>query len=293
MKVLEFMSFNVDWFLTTQGMLITGGVVLLLIALIILLTSGKKNKEDDESVEQAEFNPMGTMQNQPMPGMVQPELGQQMPYSNANMDMPLGANVNVGSTEQVNVNNEPQEPAVINFDAPAAPVEPLQTNVNPINQVESVAEVPASPVLEINVPAAEPVVPEIPVVPPMSMEENAFNINQTAPIVEQPAAQQQPSVSIYGGVNPTQDIYKPVEQPKPIIYGGADPLENTAPIPKVDLPQQPPMPTPEARVVETPQPVDVMPQTAVTNNMSTPTIPEVPIAPAIQPKEDEVEELVF
>jgi len=48
MKILEFMSFNVEWFLTTQGMLITGGVLLLLIALIILLTSGKKDKEDED-----------------------------------------------------------------------------------------------------------------------------------------------------------------------------------------------------------------------------------------------------
>ena len=39
MNITEFMSFDLEWFTTLPGLLITGGVIVLLIALIIFIIS--------------------------------------------------------------------------------------------------------------------------------------------------------------------------------------------------------------------------------------------------------------
>ena len=54
MNITEFMSFDLEWFTTVPGILITGGVVVLLIALILFIASNKndKNKQQELLVHQ-------------------------------------------------------------------------------------------------------------------------------------------------------------------------------------------------------------------------------------------------
>ena len=49
-NVTNFMSFDIAWFTTVPGMLITGGVIVLLIALIVFIASNKKGKKSSPEV---------------------------------------------------------------------------------------------------------------------------------------------------------------------------------------------------------------------------------------------------
>ena len=193
--------------------------------------------------------------------------------------------------------------------------------VNPEPTLEQQPVVP--PVLEINPVPAQPEViaqdmptfePVAPVAEPTPVVSNVSEINIPDPIaiananievepiiqpaVEQPvepvqSIPQQTPVSIYGGVNPTQDIYKPAESVKPVIYGGADPLENTGAIPKVDIAPVIEQPAPEVKVVEPISQAPLFSETAVVNNEPATVISETPQVETIQSSDDEVEELLF
>ena len=41
-------GFDLSWFTTIPGLLITGGIVLLIIALIIFIVTGRKNKKEEK-----------------------------------------------------------------------------------------------------------------------------------------------------------------------------------------------------------------------------------------------------
>lgn len=315
MKILDFMSFNVEWFLTTQGMLITGGVLLLLIALIILLTSGKKEDDADPTNDIASglaVNDLGVNATIPSP-IEQPQVA-----------IPTVPTLDpIAPVESI---NEPEVSQSVNLGMGLADVAPMsqpvtESSVGIVEPTQTIEQQPVVPqVLEINsipvqsqvpaqdIPTIEPVaavVEPAPVVTSISefnipdpiAVANA-NVNTTSsisPSIEQPVVQevqQQPTVSIYGGVNPTQDIYKPVETVKPIIYGGADPLENTGAIPKVEV-DSIEQSVPEVKVVEPVIQTPSISETAVVNNEQTATIPVVPQVETSQSSDDEIEELVF
>lgn len=220
MKILEFMSFSPSWFLSLPGILITSGVVLLLVALIILLSSNKKDDLDTSDIGK-------NIQEQP-------EQFQQV------------------NTEQVAVPSAPVQPEVVQTPSvvvpesmPAAPVQQPEPVVQPVQPVVETPVAQPTPQIEIfepgqSVPTMQPL-PNVNEVPPVQ------TTPAVAPVVDIPKpVEAHPAVSIYGGINPMTDVVKNnVEPTKPVIYGGADPLENTAPIPKVEIPQQP-----EVKVVE-------------------------------------------
>lgn len=220
MKILEFMSFSPSWFLSLPGILITSGVVLLLVALIILLSSNKKDDLDTSDIGK-------NIQEQP-------EQFQQV------------------NTEQVAVPSAPVQPEVVQTPSvvvpesmPAAPVQQPEPVVQPVQPVVETPVAQPTPQIEIfepgqSVPTMQPL-PNVSEVPPVQATP------AVAPVVDVPKpVEAHPAVSIYGGINPMTDVVKNnVEPTKPVIYGGADPLENTAPIPKVEIPQQP-----EVKVVE-------------------------------------------
>lgn len=225
MKILEFMSFSPSWFLSLPGILITSGVVLLLVALIILLSSNKKDDLDTSDIGK-------NIQEQP-------EQFQQV------------------NTEQVAVPSVPVQPEVVQTPSvvvpesmPAAPVQQPEPVVQPVQPVVETPVAQPTPQIEIFEPGQS-----VPTVQPLPNVGEVNPVQATpvvAPVVEPPVVdipkpvEVQPAVSIYGGINPMTDVVKNnVEPTKPVIYGGADPLENTAPIPKVEVPQQP-----EVKVVE-------------------------------------------
>ena len=51
-KGVDYMSFDLSWFTTLPGLLITGGVALLIIALIVLVITGKKSKKEKKAKEE-------------------------------------------------------------------------------------------------------------------------------------------------------------------------------------------------------------------------------------------------
>ena len=256
MKIVDFMSFSPDWFLTLPGILITGGVVLLLIALVILLTS---NKKGDKSEKTGEFDVADTA------GIPEPQVNTAAPVQDDSLNT-LGAPA-TGLNDVVNT------PAV-DFSAPAEPVEtqaPVQQE--PIDFTAMTAPQPAEPTEPVEAPAE----PEQPVV----------TFDAPAPAVEE-----KPVVSVYGGVSPMDTVKpaEPVAPVAPVIYGGADPLENTAPIPKVEshtLYNQP-----EATVVEPATPEVVPSPAAVVDNQS-PVVPDLSAStfgPASAPEPTPVEQ---
>jgi len=258
MKIVEFMSFSPDWFLTPPGLLITGGVLLLLIALVILLTSNKKKEEGSTEA---------------MPAM----------ESTVSADLQNGPTVETAPAQSIDltpsVNNVQVETPAVNIETPNSEVAvggvatPEPVNVAPPVQASAFGqptpatyEIPSQPAPEINIPSpavAEPTIPE-PAITPAVPEEV------------------KPAVSIYGGVNPVETVKNTAEPVAPVIYGGADPLENTAPIPKVEshtLYNQP-----EAKVVAPVQDVVTAQPTAIVNN-SEPAIPDISSNPVqnVQP----------
>jgi len=290
MKILEFMSFNVEWFLTTQGMLITGGVLLLLIALIILLTSGKKDKEDEDvtaSIAQAAAEESLVNQNVQEPVAV-PEVPVLEPAVNT-----LQNNV-VMNNEPTNVVNGVTD--IANVSQPIEPVVPaININTEPSVEQPVVSEPVVPPVLNINsVMPEQPVSPVVEPVavptPEVNMPEMNINLN---PVVETPVEPviEQSTVSIYGGVSPVQNLYNTnIEQPKPVIYGGADPLENTGALPKVEIPAAP---VEEVKVVEPVMQAQTFTQTAVIDNSVNNTIPAVEQAVSQPVAQEEIETLEF
>ena len=296
MKILDFMSFDVEWFLTTQGMLISGGVLLLLIALIILSTSGKKEVDDDptaglsnmstgndfsvNSVEPTQMvQPQVVVPEIPNLETVQPVMPQVQPEPVAPVVQPMGiADVApmsqpISETTFGGVNFTPVQPQM---------EQPQVSPVEPVSVVQNISD--------FSIPD------------PMAVANANINpepVMQTVnPVVEQPVEPvqdfvQQPSVSIYGGVNPTQDIFKTAETSKPVIYGGADPLENTGAIPKVGIDSGFQQPVPEVKIVEPVMPTQPISETAVFNNETANTIPVMPQMGVVSSISEEIEELGF
>lgn len=259
MKILEFMSFNPGWFLTPPGILITAGVILLLIALILLLSSGKKEEAAAE------------------------EVAAPIPVASVEQPVATAEPVQVAVPQMPEVSLEQTVPPVVDVPTPVEPViTPVQPSVNEsVPAVEQPAvpqitpQVTEEPKIEIFEPKVETPVVDIPV-------------SNVIPTVEEVKAEQpviapdvKPAVSIYGGVSPTVDLFKSQEEVKPVIYGGADPLENTAPIPKVDVTPAMPNISEATQIIEPTFNEVPVTQTAVMDNSVTDTISATPVAPEI------------
>ena len=155
---------------------------------------------------------------------------------------------------------------------------------------EQAVETPTAPAVEntatvapvAETPAVEPVAPVTPVVETPAV----------APVVETPVVESldtpaavTPKVSqptVYGGVSP--EVLKPevLEEKPREIYGGANPLENTSPIPNINVSTVAPV----APVVETPAVAPVAPVVEtpvvapVTPVVETPVV--APVAPVVE-----------
>lgn len=254
MKVLEFMSFNPGWFLTVPGILITAGVILLLIALILLLTSGKKEEEKVEEVA-VPVNPVIEPQ---QPQTVEPVAVPQMPVEN------IEPTISIPTVEQSVAAKPVSEPVA---EPSVAPV--FETpNIPTVTPVEEIKE---EPKIEI----FEPTVESPTVIPVVDFEAPVSNVISEVEEVKVEQVEVKPAVSIYGGVSPVKDIFSQPEQPK-VIYGGADPLENTAPIPKVEIAPTVPSVADVTPIMEPATPEIPVTQTAVMDNSVTATIPAAP-----------------
>ena len=258
MKIFEIMSFNPSWFLTLPGILITAGVILLLIALILLLSSGKKEEVVEvagASVEQSfSAEPVSTVEPVQVAVPQMPEVNLEQPVQPV-VDIPTP--VQTIETPNVSVAEQPVMPEIV----PEVKEEPKIEIFEPMveNQVPNLNSFNEIPVVDTPVSDVAPVIEEVKVEQPVAVPEV------------------KPAVSIYGGVSPTVDLFKSQSEVKPVIYGGADPLENTAPIPKVDV-------TPVTDATQIIEPISnevPVTQTAVMDNSVIDTISAAPSMPEV------------
>lgn len=241
MNIFELVSFDfMDWITQPYGIFITAGIVLLLIAIILLLTDKKSDSPKENKADVVENTNVSSTAVQ----------------ETATVD-------SVSSSTVVNENVQPvSDVPPMQVEVPSVPVMPVQSSV----QVEStVQNVPVQPVVESVVQTPSPVVestvqvPNVVAVEPV-VQTTSVNITEPSIVAAQQtepinsivqnipeavtpnvniqsnstqAISDVPSVSIYGGVSPSSDIYKINSNEKHEIYGGANPLENTATIPNI------------------------------------------------------------
>lgn len=261
MNITEFMSFDLEWFTTLPGLLITGGVIVLLIALIIFIISNRKaNKKIEEGVVEAATETQESV----VPSAAEPPVEPQMQINEmaATIDLPVvpevtnnpvnngvvnePVDITYNSSGSVNILGNPQTNGVMPPVSTAVEIPTFfEQNIpsNPMNDSNSI--VTSNPVdfsinnEQIN-PTVNSVAVEAPVVSKTVMPQVDATLStptvqmvqpevQVAQVVEQPT----PQPTIYGGVNPinTVNTTPVVEEVKPVIYGGANPLENTTTLP--------------------------------------------------------------
>ncbi len=221
MSLLEYMSFDVSWFTTTEGLLITIGVVVALIGMIGFIVCGKKSSPETVDVKNDE-----NKDDKPLP-QVEPTV--------VNSEAPKVEEVKTESNEApLNVPTEnvavKEEPVVTNVN----PVEAPTPSVNDVESVStpSVTDQPANPVGPSEEVILEPAkAVEMPVANETNQNNQVNQTNQTVAQPSEPVVNPTPTVAIYGGANPQVSV-APVEEPRQ-VYGGANPLENTGALPRV------------------------------------------------------------
>ena len=268
MNITEFMSFDLEWFTTLPGLLITGGVVVLLIALIIFIASNKKAKKDDtEYVPPVENGMNSSFDNNMDMGVAMAANDMYaMPDPNASVQNNVGFDNNI-PVNDINNFNTPIDTNMNNFESnieatPAPEVQamtsysstPIANNVVDfsVNTQANNIEVSTPEVNNVEMPSVPSVAPtvDVPVVPSVEPEVTN-NIDSQLPVVEEvtPTVEPTPVVEpvtqsvsevnpvekpvIYGGIDPANTVSTTVQE-KPVIYGGADPLENTTTIPRMN-----------------------------------------------------------
>lgn len=194
-------KFDLNWFLTVPGMLITGGILLLLIALIIFIATSGGKKKDKKDVKELVNTNEGVNSVTPSEQVVNPAVVEPIPTPIVDQ-MPQ------------QVTSEVVEPVT-----PQIPIEPVVVPEPTVTVQETQAPIEATdispnfvpPVIETQVPEVTPMVET-----PVPVTDNAI-----------------PAVSIYGGVSPIVPNVnqEPTERP---IYGGANPMDATQSIPVVE-----------------------------------------------------------
>jgi len=209
MSLLEYMSFDVSWFTTTEGLLITIGVVVALIGMIGFIVCGKKSSPETVEENKGEDKKEDSLP-KVEPSVVNSETPKVEEVKIENNEVPVN-----GST----VNAEVKEEVV------TSAVNPVEAPMPSVNNVEPVS----AP--SVNNQMASPVAPseEVILEPAKTVEMPA--VNQTVVQPSEPVVNPTPTVAIYGGANPQVNVATP-EEPRQ-VYGGANPLENTGALPRV------------------------------------------------------------
>lgn len=304
-------NFDLSFFTSIPGMLITGGVLLLLIALIIFIATSPKKEKKSKKEENNELQEAPTVSNEVATVEVS-NVGdnpQNVAAPNNGFDsqvVPVPQEVNEAPTNQNQVEIEaPVEPTIVNPTVEPT-IEPVKVNNEPINQVEP----QVIPVVNM-----EPVQNVAPIENTSNVEtfENSSNmgivnndkfddinktvasaepitiVNEEEKIEPQVATVQEEPKTIYGGASPViPKIEVEGEQHRP-IYGGANPLENTQSIPRVNVSSSP-IPVVTPTINEAPK----MEEPKIEPQVVNPTVTEIP-TPVIENKEvkkaEEVESL--
>jgi len=322
MNITEFMSFDLEWFTTLPGMLITGGVVILLIALIIFIVSNKKTdkkiEEEMPKVENVDVTNVASnevpteLPQTPVAEMAAPVVVPTVPevtevpnnnsYTSSGSVNILGSipevnpipqvdNTIVGANVENTVNNTPAN--VIDFSS-VTPVVNEPTVVSPVQPATMSVE-PVQPVVQDFTQFNNPTVEqpqEVPVVNTPVVEQPQEMPVVNSPVIEQPVVEAKPM--IYGGANPINTVdVAPVTEAKPVIYGGANPLENTTTFPRItnneaysastNIYPSEPVVTESAPVVPTPVEQPVVPEFTVNPAPAVEPVVQETITPQVMP----------
>lgn len=273
MNITEFMSFDLDWFTTLPGLLITGGVIVLLIALIVFIASNKKEKNKSPEVAASDaygLNPttdvnvavptngmMGnpnmlmdnTMMNSGVPSMDMNNINNPVvnpvnnvnPMENSVVNMNNDLNNGVVSIPEVNSPSvEFTTPTVASYDIPAVPTNVVDFSAPTQPEVNNAVVVPS-----VEVPVTNDVV--VPTVENQTVGGGA-EVAQSTSIETIPATEQvTPEVNPIGIMSVAEPVVtspveaipaapvEPVVQERPTIYGGVDPA-NTVTASSVEKP---------------------------------------------------------
>ena len=303
-------NFDLSFFTSIPGMLITGGVLLLLIALVIFIATGSKKdkkgkKGEAQNVEASIDNNtvvatptvdtsvatepvvMPTVETQPVTAVQPVDTVNVVNAGNAVSDnSSISANTmdnSVPTVENapVDVIVKAEEPAVVQTETPQVEVpKPVEPVITPMEEVQSNSNTNANANEPINVVPPTPVVSE-PMNSPNTEVAEAPTITivdkeESIPQVEMPQEEPKP---IYGGASPVIPKIDVGEEHRP-IYGGADPLENTGAIPTINS-QEIPTVTPSIPTIEKEPTVEsVEPVTVTAPQVEVPTIetPKVEVA---------------
>lgn len=279
------MKFDLNWFTTIPGLLITGGVLLLVIALIIFIVTSVKGKKS-KKVEGGEVNNQVQASAQPatVDNNVQ-QAGVVMQPQVAAVD----ANAMNVVAEPAPLNTvTPMNAGTVNLDGTPAQTIPVESV--PIQQVVPVEAVPVQPVM----PEVQPV-PVMPVEQPvMPTADEMIAAQQVTPveavpvqpvmpevqpnpvISNEPVGVQNPSVDVLNQQVPTVDVASsiPTVDVNQVQYA----QENVTPVvtPEIQaVPVQPAMPEVQP-VIPSVTPIEVTPSV----EQVVPTVevaPEVPV----------------
>lgn len=222
---IEYMSFDVSWFITTPGLLVTAGLILVIIGAVMALFGGKtKDVATNEEVSVANETSKEEKTNI--------------------SDTVTNETIAIPSVEKVEetvvvptVENKVEESTPIVSDTAETVIASIPNNEAMIETENTIQPI-----------AVEEVITQDEL-PTESMNESVEVLNN--PVVENTPVNDQ--VSIYGGVSP-QVAVNPIEEPRK-AYGGADPLENTGALPRVEVPTVSESPIPSVADIEVSQPV--------------------------------------
>ncbi len=227
-------NFDLSFFTTIPGMLITGGVLLLLIALIIFIATGSKGKEkaiDKDIKNEPESVVSPTVPTEPAPVQTtEPVVNNEVPpvveepkvapvavnESLINGTVPEQAQAPVVEPKVEEVINTPADPIAASAPVTVVPLEPIpsQEEVKPIEAANLQA-----PAVEV-----QNVTPEVKITP--TVEQPVIEEKKETP--------QEEAKPIYGGANPVIPTISVNNEPHRQIYGGANPLENTQSVPIIN-----------------------------------------------------------
>ena len=261
MNITEFMSFDLEWFTTLPGLLITGGVIVLLIALIIFIISNKKTdkKIKEEIVQQpVESQDMVQPVNTGLP--IEPQVMAQP----VNVVAPVEPQMQINEmAATINVPVVPEVTAPVNNGVSNEPVDVTYNSNGSVNilgnpqtngvmpPVSTAVEIPTF--FEQNVPANantmninNMAVTSSPVDFSINNEAVAPAVNNVAvetPVVTEPVMPQvdnQVSTPVVPMTQPEVSMTPVAEQPEPqtTIYGGVSPINtvNTTPVAETTKP---------------------------------------------------------
>jgi len=196
------LNFDLNWFLTIPGLLITGGVLLLLIALIIFIATSGKGKNESTLIEPVDSE-----------NSFEQSMVVNTPINDESVNIPVNEVEEVKPDIENNVNEiNPNQEININKSQSSEEVKPFNEEVNSLPE-ENVA------------------------IPQVNLEKTKEELMPNE-VLEQPKGQaeiKEEKVSIYGGVSPIiPNINQNVMNQSHQIYGGANPLDKTQSIPIVN-----------------------------------------------------------